>query len=80
MVDDPVTLLDIVPTVLDWWKVSYPHYSIFKKQGRVKLTGRSLLEYLAKQGNTDRVAQQQVSTPLLIIFPRPSSGATSCTR
>merc|ERR1711892_484989 len=54
MVDDPVTLLDIVPTVLDWLKVSYPHYSIFKKQGRVKLTGRSLLEYLAKQGSTDR--------------------------
>lgn len=46
LVSDPVSLLDIVPTILDWFKISYPHYSIFRKHGRVKLSGRSLLDYL----------------------------------
>lgn len=54
MVDSQVSLLDIVPTVLDWFKVPYPHYSIFKKQGKVKLTGRSLLDHLSRQEKMER--------------------------
>jgi arylsulfatase A-like enzyme len=38
-----ISLLDIVPTVLDWMGVPYPTYSIFHRQGQVALTGRSLL-------------------------------------
>ena len=41
-----VTHLDIVPTLLDWLGLSYPQYHIFKNEGRVKLTGKSLLELL----------------------------------
>lgn len=49
----PVSLLDIVPTVLGWLEVPYPSYNIFRKQGRVKLGGRSLLDYLDTQTPVD---------------------------
>ncbi|XP_005108501.1 N-sulphoglucosamine sulphohydrolase [Aplysia californica] len=39
--DMMVSLLDIVPTVLDWFNVRYPSYKLESK--RVKLTGQSLL-------------------------------------
>ena len=52
---NPVSLLDIVPTVLAWLEVPYPDYNIFRKQGRVKLGGRSVLEYLGKETHVDRV-------------------------
>ena len=55
VLDTQVTLLDIVPTVLDWFKIPYPHYSIFKKQGKVKLTGTSLIGYLTMQEKMERV-------------------------
>ena len=41
-----VTLLDIVPTALDWYGIPYPKYSILKTTEEVKLTGRSLLPIL----------------------------------
>ena len=41
-----VTHLDIVPTLLDWLGISYPKYHIFKNDGPVNLTGKSLLELL----------------------------------
>ena len=41
-----VTHLDIVPTLLEWFGISYPKYHIFKNDGPVKLTGKSLLELL----------------------------------
>ena len=41
-----VSHLDIVPTLLDWFGVSYPRYHIFKKDGEVELTGKSLMEFL----------------------------------
>ena len=44
-----VSLLDIVPTVLDWLQVKYPKYSIFKHQKPVTLTGSSLLPLLEKR-------------------------------
>ena len=36
-----ITLLDITPTVLDWFQISYPDYKLFNRP--VKLTGKSLL-------------------------------------
>lgn len=39
------SLLDLTPTVLDWLNASYPKYHIFDQEP-VKLTGKSLLEYL----------------------------------
>ncbi|XP_014767795.1 N-sulphoglucosamine sulphohydrolase [Octopus bimaculoides] len=42
--DSFVSLLDIVPTVLDWFQIPYPHYRLFRNH--VKLTGKSLLPLL----------------------------------
>lgn len=42
-----VSLVDIAPTVLDWFGVQYPSYSLFNRQ--VKLTGRSLLPTLREK-------------------------------
>ena len=50
-----VTHLDIVPTLLDWLGLSYPHYHIFKRDGDVRLTGRSLLECLTGNDMKRRV-------------------------
>ena len=50
-----VTHLDIVPTLLEWLGVSYPKYHIFKKDGDVELTGRSLLDFLAGDDMKGRV-------------------------
>ena len=41
-----MTHLDIVPTLLDWLGLSYPRYHIFKNDGPVNLTGKSLLPLL----------------------------------
>lgn len=41
--DSLVNLLDIVPTILDWFNIQYPPYSIFKHRPEVALTGHSLL-------------------------------------
>nr|KAF6458773.1 N-sulfoglucosamine sulfohydrolase [Rousettus aegyptiacus] len=40
-----VSLLDLTPTILDWFSVPYPHYAIFGSKP-VRLTGRSLLPAL----------------------------------
>lgn len=37
------SLLDITPTILDWFNVSYPDYKLFHNYSPVRLTGRSLL-------------------------------------
>ncbi|XP_070580306.1 N-sulphoglucosamine sulphohydrolase-like [Ptychodera flava] len=42
--------LDIVPTVLDWFNISYPTYKLLKKP--VKLTGKSLLPVLTEEPTT----------------------------
>ena len=42
-----VSLTDIVPTVLDWFKIKYPTYKLLKKP--VQLTGKSLLPVLVKE-------------------------------
>ncbi|GAB1599169.1 N-sulphoglucosamine sulphohydrolase-like [Argonauta hians] len=48
--DTLVSLLDIVPTILDWFQIHYPHYKLFNNH--VKLTGNSLLPLLHVQPET----------------------------
>eukprot|EP00118_Oscarella_pearsei_P026460 m.309941 g.309941 ORF g.309941 m.309941 type:complete len:509 (+) comp48645_c0_seq1:24-1550(+) len=43
-----VSLIDIVPTVLDWFNVSYPNYTIISDPP-VQLTGNSLLPILTEE-------------------------------
>lgn len=45
--DAMVSLLDIVPTVLDWYDISYPSYTVLGND--VKLTGKSVLPLLNKE-------------------------------
>lgn len=40
------SLVDITPTVLNWFGIDYPSYRIFKHGNHVKLTGKSLLPVL----------------------------------
>ncbi|KAK7930225.1 hypothetical protein WMY93_006620 [Mugilogobius chulae] len=48
-----VSLLDITPTVLDWFSVPYPSYSLpSSPSAPVHLTGRSLLPALVKEPST----------------------------
>ncbi|XP_042658270.1 N-sulphoglucosamine sulphohydrolase isoform X1 [Tyto alba] len=42
------TLLDLTPTILDWFSIPYPSYSIFGPK-RVQLTGKSLLPALESE-------------------------------
>ena len=41
-----VSLLDVTPTILDWFNVSYPTYDMFENNGKVKIHGKSLLPLL----------------------------------
>lgn len=42
--DELTSLLDITPTILDWFNVKYPSYKIFQNYPPIRLTGRSLLD------------------------------------
>ena len=44
--DALVSLLDVTPTILDWFNVSYPTYDMFENHGKVKIHGKSLLPLL----------------------------------
>ena len=46
--DTFVSLLDIVPTTLDWFGIDYPTYKIFGPD-KIQLTGRSLLPVLKQE-------------------------------
>lgn len=48
--DALVSLLDVVPTVLEWFSVPIPQYTIFKKP--VLLTGSSVLPLLGEEPKT----------------------------
>ncbi|XP_071524351.1 N-sulphoglucosamine sulphohydrolase [Panulirus ornatus] len=54
------SLLDLTPTVLDWFRVPYPKYSILKKNELALLTGKSLLPYLSYGGPDTRPPGQDV--------------------
>ena len=47
------TLLDIVPTILDWFNIKYPKYSIFRHKPPVSLTGTTLLPLTLKNLNEE---------------------------
>ena len=49
MTDIQANLLDIVPTVLDWFDIDYPEYHILKPSQPIKLTGKSLLPLLSDE-------------------------------
>lgn len=52
--EDLTSLLDITPTVLDWFGIPYPNYTIIKKP--VELTGRSLLPSQGGRNSTPPTA------------------------
>lgn len=62
-----ISHLDIVPTILDWFGIKYPRYSIFNSLSPVQLTGRSLLpllrgdwsEQLTERGDWSNKRQEQ---------------------
>lgn len=51
--DEMVSLLDITPTILDWFSISYPKYSLFHNGPPVSLTGTSLLPLLTSNNNNN---------------------------
>ena len=46
--DASVSLLDIVPTILDWFSIDYPSYKLFGTHD-VQLTGKSVLPALKEE-------------------------------
>ena len=46
--DASVSLLDIVPTILDWFSIDYPSYKLFGTHD-VQLTGKSVLPVLKEE-------------------------------
>ena len=47
------SLLDITPTVLDWYDITYPNYTLFMA-GSVQLTGMSLLDVVLEAKEINR--------------------------
>ncbi|PIK56590.1 hypothetical protein BSL78_06511 [Apostichopus japonicus] len=65
------SLVDIVPTVLDWFNVSYPSYHIFGKTKDVELTGKSLLPLLHEEPTEgfDRAFMSQDLHEITMFYP-----------
>ncbi|XP_054987842.1 N-sulphoglucosamine sulphohydrolase [Sorex araneus] len=66
-----VSLLDLTPTVLDWFSVAYPRYSIFGSQP-VRLSGRSLLPALRAEPPWDTVFGSQSHHEVTMAYPMRS--------
>ncbi|XP_055509786.1 LOW QUALITY PROTEIN: N-sulphoglucosamine sulphohydrolase [Leucoraja erinacea] len=64
-----VSLLDITPTILDWFDVPYPSYSIFGKGKLVHLTGRSLLPVLELEQPWETVFASQSHHEVTMYYP-----------
>ncbi|KAK0058190.1 N-sulfoglucosamine sulfohydrolase [Biomphalaria pfeifferi] len=66
--DSLITLLDVVPTVLDWFNLSYPNYTL--EGNAVTLTGTSLLPTTSASDNfttdvdTGNIAQKKLTSRL----------------
>lgn len=54
------SLLDLTPTVLDWFQIPYPDYHIFPNQP-TKLTGKSLLKYLNTSNSVESGEQNTIN-------------------
>lgn len=66
-----VSLLDLTPTVLDWFSVPYPSYSI-TGDSPVRLTGRSLLPALSSEQPWDTVFGSQSLHEVTMYYPMRS--------
>ncbi|XP_041072479.1 N-sulphoglucosamine sulphohydrolase [Carcharodon carcharias] len=64
-----VSLLDITPTILDWFSIPYPSYSIFGKGKIVKLTGRSILPALHSEQPWSTVFASQSHHEITMYYP-----------
>lgn len=56
-----VSLLDVTPTILDWFNVSYPTYDMFQNHGKVKIHGKSLLPLLGM--HVDLICRPTLNQP-----------------
>ncbi|XP_030064463.1 N-sulfoglucosamine sulfohydrolase isoform X1 [Microcaecilia unicolor] len=65
------SLLDITPTILDWFSISYPNYSIFGNK-IVKLTGKSLLPVLVSEQPWATVFSSQNHHEVTMYYPMRS--------
>ncbi|XP_066510269.1 N-sulphoglucosamine sulphohydrolase-like [Hoplias malabaricus] len=66
-----VSLLDITPTILDWFSVPYPSY-ILNGRSQVQLTGRSLLPSLISEPSWDMVFSSQNLHEATMYYPMRS--------
>ncbi|KAE8575926.1 hypothetical protein XENTR_v10003988 [Xenopus tropicalis] len=64
------SLLDITPTVLDWFSIPYPNYKIFGKS--VQLTGKSLLPALQSEQDWTTVFGSQSHHEVTMYYPMRS--------
>ncbi|XP_053939271.1 N-sulphoglucosamine sulphohydrolase isoform X1 [Cuculus canorus] len=62
------TLLDLTPTILDWFSIPYPSYSIFGRK-RVQLTGKSLLPALESEQPWDTTFSSQSHHEVTMYYP-----------
>lgn len=56
MTDVQASLLDVVPTILEWFNIDYPRYHILKPSQPTSLSGRSLLPLLSGEHDEDQGA------------------------
>ncbi|XP_076841188.1 N-sulfoglucosamine sulfohydrolase [Brachyhypopomus gauderio] len=66
-----VSLLDLTPTILDWFSVPYPSYSL-SGGARVQLTGRSLLPALVSEPAWDTAFGSQSLHEATMYYPMRS--------
>uniref|UniRef100_A0A7N5P4N7 N-sulfoglucosamine sulfohydrolase n=2 Tax=Ailuropoda melanoleuca TaxID=9646 RepID=A0A7N5P4N7_AILME len=66
-----VSLLDLTPTILDWFSIPYPSYAIFGSK-TVQLTGRSLLPALEAEPLWSTVFGSQSHHEVTMAYPMRS--------
>ncbi|KAM9208292.1 N-sulfoglucosamine sulfohydrolase isoform 1-T1 [Dugong dugon] len=66
-----VSLLDLTPTILDWFSIPYPSYTIFGSK-TVQLTGRSLLPVLESEPPWTTVFGSQSLHEVTMSYPMRS--------
>ncbi|XP_013361446.1 PREDICTED: N-sulphoglucosamine sulphohydrolase isoform X4 [Chinchilla lanigera] len=66
-----VTLLDLMPTILDWFSIPYPKYAIFGSK-TIQLTGRSLLPALETEPPWATVFGSQSHHEVTMSYPMRS--------
>uniref|UniRef100_A0A8B9JPV3 N-sulfoglucosamine sulfohydrolase (sulfamidase) n=1 Tax=Astyanax mexicanus TaxID=7994 RepID=A0A8B9JPV3_ASTMX len=66
-----VSLLDLTPTILDWFSVPYPSYSL-SRRSPVQLTGRSLLPALSSEPSWDTAFSSQSLHEVTMYYPMRS--------